>query len=102
MVRCSLCQSLAVMAVAAALLVTTGCENLPGTPKAQGATIGGVGGAAAGAAIGGEHHRLLGAVLGGVVGAGGGYVIGAHSDQITGKNQEGAQRAVQQAQTSPA
>jgi hypothetical protein len=41
--------------IAAASLTTTGCRELPGSPEAQGATIGGVGGAAAGAAIGGGH-----------------------------------------------
>ena len=39
-------------------VLVTGCENLPGTSKQQGAAIGGVGGAVAGAAVGGEHHRV--------------------------------------------
>ena len=90
-------------ASAAALLVTaTGCHNLPGSPGAQGATIGGVGGAAAGALIGGEHHRLLGALLGGAVGAGGGYLVGANKDRIMGHDQSGAAEAVRRAQANPA
>ena len=90
-------------AVAGLLLAaTTGCENLPGTPKTQGAAIGGVGGAAAGAAVAGEDHRVLGAIVGGVLGAGGGYVIGANSDKITQKDTSGAQKATQTAQTAPA
>src|SRR5688572_24482034 len=72
------------------LIAATGCENLPGDEAAQGATIGGVSGAAVGAAVGGEGNRLLGALIGGVVGAGGGYLIGANWDKITGKDSEGA------------
>src|SRR2546423_11762296 len=79
-----------------------GCQNLPGTSKQQGAAIGGVGGAIAGAAVGGEHHRLLGAILGGALGAGGGYVVGANSDRLTQRDTAGAQRAAQTAQTQPA
>lgn len=86
----------------ALLLNSTGCSNLPGEPKTQGAVIGGAGGAAAGAAIGGSEHRALGALIGGVLGAGGGYVIGAHSDKITGKDSSGAQQAGQSAQAQPA
>jgi hypothetical protein len=90
-------------ALATGLFVTTtGCEQLPGSPGAQGATIGGVGGAAAGAAIGGENHRLVGALLGGAIGAGGGYLIGANSDRITGRDKAGAEQAVQAAQARPA
>lgn len=79
-----------------------GCEQLPGKPGTQGAAIGGVGGAAAGAAIAGEHHRLLGALLGGAVGAGGGYLIGANADRITGRDSAAAQESMQRAQTAPA
>ena len=86
----------------ALLLTSTGCESLPGEPSTQGAVIGGVGGAAAGAAIGGSEHRALGALIGGALGAGGGYIIGANSDKITGKDQSGAQQATQSAQTQPA
>jgi hypothetical protein len=88
--------------LAALGLATSGCHQLPGSPGAQGAAIGGVGGAAAGAAIGGEHHRLLGALLGGAVGAGGGYLIGANKDRLTGHDTAGAQAAVQRAQQNPA
>ncbi len=88
--------------LAGALLVAaTGCENLPGDEKAQGATIGGVTGAAVGAAVGGEH-KLLGALLGGAIGAGGGYLIGANWDKITGKDSNGAEAASREAQTNPA
>lgn len=80
----------------------TGCSNLPGNKQQQGAVIGGLGGAAAGAAIGGENHRLLGAVLGGALGAGGGYVVGANSDRILNRDTSGAQTATQTAQTTPA
>lgn len=90
------------LALSAALLTGSGCKDLPGSPQAQGATIGGVGGAVAGAAIGGSDHRLLGAIIGGALGAGGGYVIGANSDKIRGKDRGGAETAVQKAQTSPA
>src|SRR5215207_7164117 len=75
------------------LIAAAGCENLPGDERAQGATIGGVSGAAVGAAVGGEGNRLLGALIGGAVGAGGGYLIGANWDKITGKDSEGATAA---------
>jgi hypothetical protein len=81
---------------------STGCEQLPGSPGAQGAVIGGAGGAAAGAAIGGHENRVLGALLGGALGAGGGYLIGANKDKITGHSHDEAERAVRNAQASPA
>ncbi len=87
---------------AVSLAVAVGCRQLPGSPGAQGATIGGVGGAATGALIGGEHHRLLGALLGGALGAGGGYLIGANSDRITGHDSAAAEEAVRRAQAHPA
>jgi hypothetical protein len=86
----------------ALLIAATGCENLPGDERAQGATIGGVSGAAVGAAVGGEGNRLLGALIGGAIGAGGGYLIGANWDKITGKDSEGARAAAQEAQARPA
>jgi hypothetical protein len=95
-------QALLSLSAVALLLGSTGCSNLPGTKEQQGAVIGGVGGAAAGAAIGCKEHRFLGALLGGALGAGGGYVIGANSDKITGKDTSGAQTATQSAQTTPA
>ncbi|MDB6016101.1 MAG: hypothetical protein JWR19_590 [Pedosphaera sp.] len=76
-----------------------GCQNLPGTKQSQGAVIGGLGGAAVGAAIG---HNALGAVLGGALGAGAGYVVGANSDRIMGRDQASAAAATQNAQTRPA
>jgi len=88
--------------LAALLAGSAGCEKLPGSGKQQGAVIGRAGGAIAGAAIGGEHHRLLGALLGGAAGAGGGYLIGAHSDRISSHDSNGAQQANQRAQASPA
>lgn len=88
--------------LAAFLLAAGGCKNLPGTREQQGAVIGGLGGAAAGAAVGGEKNRLLGAILGGALGAGGGYVIGANSDKIMGKDTKAAAEAQQQATSNPA
>jgi hypothetical protein len=58
------------------LLIASACEALPGEKRQQGAVIGGASGAAAGAVLADEDHRLLGAVIGGVLGAGGGYLIG--------------------------
>jgi hypothetical protein len=51
---------------------------------AQGAVIGGVGGAVAGAVIGKSGK---GAVIGGVVGAAGGYIIGRSKDKKSGRVQ---------------
>ena len=65
-----------------------GCENLPGDEKSQGAVIGGLAGAGAGALIGGKDNRLLGALIGGAAGAGGGYLIGANWDKISGKDKD--------------
>ncbi|HTL17130.1 MAG TPA: glycine zipper domain-containing protein [Patescibacteria group bacterium] len=87
---------------AAVLASTSGCEQLPGSAGQQGAAIGGVGGAATGAIVGGEHHRLLGALLGGALGAGGGYLIGANKDRIMGRDTAGAETAVRNAQAHPA
>lgn len=52
---------------------------------AQGAVIGGVGGAVAGAIIDKKHGQ--GAVIGGVVGAAGGYIIGRGKDKKDGRIQ---------------
>src|SRR4051794_2736592 len=79
-----------------------GCSNLPGTHQQQGAVLGGAGGAAAGAAIGGKDNRALGALIGGLLGAGGGYVIGANSDRILNHDTNGVQTATQTAQSQPA
>jgi hypothetical protein len=78
-----------------------GCENLPGNEKEQGAVIGGVGGAAAGAAIA-KDNRILGALIGGALGAGGGYLVGANWDKISGKKKEDAEKSVENARTNPA
>ena len=91
-----------ILGVALALAAVTGCKDLPGTEEQQGAVIGGASGAAVGAVVGGSEHRLLGALLGGVIGAGGGYLIGANVDKITGRDQEGAEEAIEQAKQNPA
>ncbi len=49
---------------------------------AKGATIGGVGGAAAGAIIG---RNGKGAVIGGILGAAGGYILGRKKDRQSGR-----------------
>jgi hypothetical protein len=84
-----------------AILAPLGCEQLPGGPREQGAVIGGVGGAAAGAALA-RGNPLLGALVGGALGAGGGYLIGAHIDKVRDNDSEGAVEAAQRAQTNPA
>jgi hypothetical protein len=84
------------------LPLITGCENLPGNEKEQGAVIGGLAGAGAGALIGGKKNRLLGTLIGAAAGAGGGYLIGANWDKITGKKKEDAQKANDRAQREPA
>jgi hypothetical protein len=63
-----------------ALAPLTGCEQLPGNKKTQGAVIGGAGGALAGALIG-KHNRLVGGLIGGALGAAGGYIIGAQMEK---------------------
>lgn len=91
--------------VAAPLTGLTGCEDLPGEPETQGAVIGGLGGAAAGAALGGEN-RLLGALIGGALGAGGGYLIGANIDDFDDEDEaevrSEAERAAERARRNPA
>ena len=78
------------------------CESLPGGKKEQGAVIGGVGGAAAGAVVGGEEHRLLGALLGGALGAGGGYLIGAQMSKNDAQHRDEAVQASRRAEQTPA
>lgn len=90
-----------ITAALALVLHSTGCSNLPGSKQQQGAVIGGLGGAAAGAAIGGKDNRVLGALLGGALGAGGGYVIGANSDKILNRDTTGARSASESAQSHP-
>jgi hypothetical protein len=82
------------------IFILTGCSNLPGSDKQQGAVIGGASGAAVGAAV--SKNRALGAVIGGAVGAAGGYVIGANKDKITGKDDNEAATAARKAEESPA
>jgi hypothetical protein len=84
------------------LISLLGCSQLPGTRSQQGAVIGGAGGAAAGALIGGSEHRLLGTLIGGALGATGGYLVGAQTDKIKNNDTSAAQTAVQNAQTTPA
>jgi Glycine zipper len=78
-----------------------GCSNLPGGAKEQGAVIGGLGGAAAGALIG-KNNRGLGALIGGVLGAGGGYLIGAQKEKIDKQKAEEAREASERAERNPA
>ena len=98
-----------VLSASIGLAPLAGCESLPGGEKEQGAVIGGVGGAAAGAAIGGEDHRLGGAVIGGILGAGGGYLIGAKMEEkdkkdenATAAKREEAAQAAEKAKADPA
>lgn len=85
----------------------TGCSSLPGNDKQQGAVIGGVGGALAGAALA-KNNRGIGALIGAALGAGGGWLIGANKDKITGKNKDSEQvreeaiRASERGKSSPA
>jgi hypothetical protein len=79
-----------------------GCENLPGDDKQQGAVIGGLGGAIAGAAVAGDEDRALGALIGGALGAGGGYLIGAQRDKMNDKDKDEAIAAAKEAERNPA
>ena len=92
-----------VLTASIGLAPLVGCENLPGNKKEQGAVIGGVGGAVAGAAIG-KNNRAIGALIGGALGAGGGYLIGANLDKNKDKNKtkDDAIKANENAQKNPA
>ena len=92
-----------VLTASIGLAPLAGCENLPGNKKEQGAVIGGVGGAVAGAAIA-KDNRALGALIGGALGAGGGYLVGANLDKNDDKNKtkEEAIKASENAQKNPA
>jgi hypothetical protein len=82
-----------------------GCESLPGDKKSQGAVIGGIGGALAGAAVAGSDDRGVGALIGAVAGAGGGYLIGAKlddKDKDDAKKKEEALQASKNAEANPA
>jgi hypothetical protein len=89
------------LAGAMALVPLTGCQNLPGGAKEQGAVIGGAGGAAAGAVIA-KHNRGLGALIGGLVGAGGGYIIGASQEKVDKNKTDEASQAADRAVKNPA
>ncbi len=87
--------------VTISIAALTGCSNLPGNPKQQGAVVGGASGAAVGAAVA-SHNRALGAIIGGAVGAAGGYVVGANKDKIFAKDKEAADEAARKSQDAPA
>jgi len=93
--------SVTAIVASASLLFATGCRQLPGSNEQQGAAIGGLSGAAVGAAVAGSDHRWLGALLGGALGAGGGYLIGANTDKLKGNDADEAREASQRAQTQP-
>lgn len=76
-----------------------GCESLPGDEGTQGAVIGGLGGAAAGAMVAGDDDRLIGALIGGALGAGGGYLIG---QQVGKSDKDEAIEVSEEARQSPA
>jgi hypothetical protein len=78
-----------------------GCSNLPGSTGAQGAVIGGLGGAAAGAIIG-KKNRGVGALIGAAIGAGGGYLIGASQEKVDKKKTDEAKQASDRAAKNPA
>ena len=81
----------------------TGCENLPGDKKTQGAVVGGVGGAVAGGAlIGGKNNRLLGVRLVALACAGGGYLVCANWDKINGHKSDDAKEADRRPEERPA
>lgn len=88
-----------------ALSPLAGCESLPGNEKEQGAVIGGLGGALAGAAVS-KDNRGLGALIGAAVGAGGGYLVGARMDKNKDKDdnevRDEAIKASQNAEKDPA
>lgn len=90
-----------VLVVSVVFAPIVACDSLPGDEEGQGAVIGGVGGAVAGAAIA-KDNRLLGALIGGALGAGGGYLIGAQVEKVKDKDSEGAQAAADKAQNNPA
>jgi osmotically inducible lipoprotein OsmB len=86
--------------VTISIAALSGCSNLPGNSKQQGAVIGGASGAAVGAAVTSNH--ALGAIIGGAVGAAGGYVVGANKEKIFGKDHEAANEAARKSQEAPA
>jgi hypothetical protein len=90
--------SLTLAGALAATPFMSGCEDLPGDKKTQGAVIGGLGGAAAGAVVGGEDNRLVGGLIGGALGAGGGYLVGREMEK---RDKDEALEASDRAQQNP-
>lgn len=82
-------------------LGAVGCSDLPGDEKTQGAVIGGVAGAAAGALVAGDDW-LLGALIGGALGAGGGYLIGASLEDSDKEDHDKAVKSAKNAEANPA
>ena len=91
-----------VASIAGAIVAgSTGCDSLPGKKREQGAVIGGVGGAAAGAVLA-KNNRILGALIGGALGAGGGYLIGVQMDHVKNNDKDAAVQASNSGQANPA
>jgi uncharacterized protein YcfJ len=78
------------------------CRDIPAEEETQGAVIGGVTGAVAGAVIAGEGNRMLGALLGGALGAAGGYIIGAEVEKVREKDRDDALEASRASRRNPA
>lgn len=94
--------SLSILAIGSlSLAPLTSCESLPGDEGTQGAVIGGLGGAVAGAAVAGDDDRLIGALLGGALGAGGGYLIGTQLENADEDDRDEALEANRKAQEEP-
>jgi hypothetical protein len=89
------------LACSIGLAPLSGCSNLPGSKGTQGAVIGGLGGAAAGALIG-KKNRGVGALIGAAIGAGGGYLIGASQEKVDKKKTDEAKQASDRAAKNPA
>jgi hypothetical protein len=94
-------RTLILVAVAGAVAAGGGCEQLPGKKREQGAVIGGVGGAAVGAAVA-KDNRLLGALIGGALGAGGGYLIGAQMEKVKNNEGDAAVQSARNGEQNPA
>ncbi|MCW8194605.1 hypothetical protein F6455_07380 [Proteobacteria bacterium 005FR1] len=92
------------LTILAFLVVTVGCEQLPGTRDQQATAAGTAAGAAVGAVLADEDNQLMGALLGGALGAGGGYLLGAKTDILDDRETASAQaeQAIEEAQQNPA
>jgi hypothetical protein len=88
-----------VLSLVGLVSVVPACRQAPGGPREQGTVIGGVGGAAAGAAVA-EDEPWLGALIGGALGAAGGHVIGAGVEQRG--NYDGVREANDRSVRTPA